>query len=86
MGGVTARGEVLWTPPDDVWTATDAGRFATANGFGDYASLHAWSVAEPEAFWRACTEFTGVRWRQPTVGDARRRRRCPACAGSPAPR
>ncbi len=65
MGVVTARGEVLWTPHDDAWTATDAGRFATANGFADYASLHAWSIAEPEAFWRACAEHTGVRWRHP---------------------
>ena len=65
MYNVTRRGEVLWRPPDDRWTATAAGRFAVAQGFDDYAALHAWSVGDPEAFWRACTEFTGVRWRRP---------------------
>ncbi len=60
----TDRGEVLWTPPADVWTATAAGRFATAQGFTDYASLHAWSVAERESFWRAATDFTGMRWHE----------------------
>ncbi|MBA3606102.1 MAG: acetoacetate--CoA ligase, partial [Acidimicrobiia bacterium] len=41
-----------------------AGGFAAAHGFPDYTELHAWSVAEPEAFWSAVTEFTGLRWRQ----------------------
>ncbi len=33
-------------------------RFGLA--FPDYASLHAWSVAEPERFWRAVWDFCGV--------------------------
>ena len=49
------RGEVLWTPPADAWTATAAGRFATAHGFDDYAALHAWSVDDLDGFWPAAT-------------------------------
>ena len=45
-----------------------------------------WSIADLDDFWRASTEFTGVRWATPADGDPRRRRRCPVCAGSPAPR
>jgi acetoacetyl-CoA synthetase len=60
----TDRGEVLWTPPADVWTATAAGRFATAHGFSDYTALHAWSIADRESFWREVTEFTGMRWHE----------------------
>ena len=59
------RGEILWSPPPDAWETTAAGRFATAHGYDDYAALHAWSVGDLEGFWRAVTEFTGVRWRDP---------------------
>ncbi len=31
----------------------------------DYRALHAWSVAEPHAFWRAVTEWTGVEFTTP---------------------
>jgi acetoacetyl-CoA synthetase len=58
------RGEVLWAPPTDAWSATAAGRFASAHGFTDYPSLHAWSIGDGEGFWRAATEFTAVRWRE----------------------
>ena len=82
------RGEILWTPPDDVLTATAAGRFAAAHGFDDYAALHAWSVADLDGFWSAVTDQLGVALAhdRPTAralgrrGDARRAR------GSPAPR
>lgn len=38
------------------------GAFAAARGFdpADYAGLHAWSVAEPDAFWRDVWEECGV--------------------------
>jgi len=63
-----ARGEVLWTPPRDVWSTTAAGRFATEHGYADYGALHRWSVTETDEFWRAVTTFTGVRWHdQPTA-------------------
>ena len=56
------RGEILWTPAADAWAASAAGRFATAQGFDDYAALHRWSVGDLDGFWRAATSFTGVRW------------------------
>jgi acetoacetyl-CoA synthetase len=56
------RGEVLWEPTS---TDTAAHRFARQHGHGDYASLHAWSVADLEGFWSAVADFTGVRWRTP---------------------
>ncbi|MDQ3738020.1 MAG: acetoacetate--CoA ligase, partial [Actinomycetota bacterium] len=58
----SGRGEVLWTPPDDAWTASAIGRFATRHGFSDYASLHAWSVSDVSGFWGAATEACGLRW------------------------
>ncbi len=58
----TRRGEVLWTPPEDAWTTTAAGRFATAHGHATYADLHAWSVADLDGFWSAVAADLGVRW------------------------
>jgi acetoacetyl-CoA synthetase len=57
------RGEVLWTPPADAWTATRLGRFAGAHGYDSYEALHRWSVTDLDGFWTAATEATGVRWR-----------------------
>ena len=65
------HGEVLYEPPPDTWTATAAGRFATSCGFSDYASLHAWSIGDLDAFWRAATSFTGVRWHDPPTSMRR---------------
>lgn len=31
----------------------------------DYAALHAWSIAEPAAFWSALSDYAGVRYHQP---------------------
>jgi acetoacetyl-CoA synthetase len=59
------RGEILWTPPDDAWDTTAMGRFATANGLDDFDELIRWSIGDLDTFWRASTEFTGVRWTTP---------------------
>jgi len=61
------RGEVLWTPPADAWSSTALGRFASEQGFDDYAELVRWSIADIDRFWAASTEFTGVRWIDPPV-------------------
>ena len=66
------RGEVLWTPPPDVWERTAAGRPASAAAVPT-PSLHAWSVGETGAFWAAATDFCGVRWRQPPAAMRRNR-------------
>ncbi len=65
---VGGRGEVLWSPPGDVWSATSAGRFATDHGMAGYAALHEWSVADRDGFWAAVTRWCGVRWHaEPTA-------------------
>lgn len=63
--GAVGRGEILWSPPDDVLTSSAAGRFAARHGFDDYADLHRWSITELDAFWRAVAEDCGVIWRRP---------------------
>jgi acetoacetyl-CoA synthetase len=57
------RGEVLWEPRPDAWTASRLGRFATTNGHGAYDDLHRWSVTDLDGFWTAATDATGLRWR-----------------------
>jgi acetoacetyl-CoA synthetase len=70
--------EPLWTPgPERVaraqltrfhdWAAGAAGAPAALPGDpqGSYDALHAWSVREPEAFWRAITEWYDVRFGAP---------------------
>jgi acetoacetyl-CoA synthetase len=68
------RGEVLWVPPDDAWSTSALGRFATRQGIDDFAALISWSIDDLDAFWHAATEFTGVRWSTPPAairdGDA----------------
>ncbi|MEO6988553.1 MAG: acetoacetate--CoA ligase [Aquihabitans sp.] len=57
------RGEILWSPPADVFASTAAGRFATRHGFTDYQSLHRWSVTDLEGFWGAVADDLDVMWR-----------------------
>jgi acetoacetyl-CoA synthetase len=64
-GAMTERGEVLWTPPADVWSATAAGRFATARGITSYDELHQWSITDLERFWSAVAQDLDVMWRTP---------------------
>lgn len=73
-----ATPEPLWTPgPERIARAQvtrfqdwAAGRHAAPAGvpgdpLGSYTALHAWSVGEPEAFWRAITEWYDVRFSAP---------------------
>nr|WP_211233164.1 acetoacetate--CoA ligase [Solirubrobacter soli] len=48
---------MLWTPPPDVFEATEIGRFAARNGFSSFDALQRWSVEDLEGFWRAVAEF-----------------------------
>jgi len=53
--------EPLWKPGADRIAASNLARFFREVGQPvDMAALHAWSVAEPEAFWRAIWSFAGV--------------------------
>lgn len=57
LGRVTARGEVLWRPTHERVAATAMHRFA---GGRDRATLHRWSVEQPEEFWPAVWEACGL--------------------------
>jgi acetoacetyl-CoA synthetase len=57
--------DALWTPTRERVEATNLRAFARASGVpsvaeGAYPELHEWSVRDPEAFWRAAWEWTGV--------------------------
>ena len=41
----------IWTPSPERAAQTGMGRFMALAGKKTYEALHAWSVAEPEAFW-----------------------------------
>ena len=73
-GGAThvAEGTVLWTPSPERCAASAMHRyieFVRARGVAvapdDYASLHAWSVADLEAFWASVWDFFAVRSEAP---------------------
>ncbi|RYE86298.1 MAG: acetoacetate--CoA ligase, partial [Hyphomicrobiales bacterium] len=59
---VTETGKILWQPSRERTAATAFARFATGAGFDpeDYAGLHRWSIAEPEAFYARLWDFLGV--------------------------
>ena len=65
----------MWQPSPERVAATNMARFMEdvrrQHGveIDDYADLYAWSIREPEAFWRAVWSFCDV------VGDAGRARR-----------
>ena len=50
----------LWTPAPGRVSHSQLFAFATSVGMADYPQLHAWSVGEPGAFWRAVWEFCGL--------------------------
>jgi acetoacetyl-CoA synthetase len=63
--------EKLWEPSSEQIRNAALTRFTqfieqrTARIFSSYTSLHAWSVENPEEFWSAVWEFTGIRARSP---------------------
>ena len=64
-----------------------AGRFATAPRLRRLrASCTRWSIADLDGFWAAVDRVHGRALDDAADRDARRRRRCPASAGSPARR
>jgi len=51
----------LWTPTPERAAATTLARFMRLAGKKSYDELHAWSVADREAFWNQLWEFCAVR-------------------------
>ena len=62
-------GPIIWTPPPAAATTSNLARFmaylsSQGHPFVDYDELLAWSTSDVTEFWRAATEFTGVRWHE----------------------
>lgn len=52
----------IWTPSAEQVAATRLHAFAAAQGLpDDYATIHAWSIEEPDVFWAAVWDFGEVR-------------------------
>jgi acetoacetyl-CoA synthetase len=73
------RGEIVWTPPPGVRSTSRIGAFldwlveSRGLAFAGYPDLWQWSVDDLDGFWRACTEWSGVRWYdRPRAALARR--------------
>jgi acetoacetyl-CoA synthetase len=64
------RGEVVWSPPADVRATSRIGAFldwledTLGLRFDGYHDLWRWSVDDLDGFWRACTEWSGIRWHE----------------------
>lgn len=56
-----SRGALLWSPAPSSALA----RFAKAHGFDSYDQVLDWSLTQPNEFWLATTDFTGVIWDAP---------------------
>ena len=56
---------VVWTPPPDVHTTTEIGRFAARYGFDSFDALRRWSVKDLEGFWQAVWDFFELRAQTP---------------------
>jgi acetoacetyl-CoA synthetase len=71
------RGEILWSPPDDVRAHTRIGQFLDwleaerGLAFPGYAELWQWSVDDLDGFWSSFTEWAGVRWHDQPRGHPR---------------
>jgi acetoacetyl-CoA synthetase len=51
----------LWSPSPERIASTLVAQFMKKAGQGSYAELHAWSIANKEAFWKLVWDFCGVR-------------------------
>jgi acetoacetyl-CoA synthetase len=64
-------GKILWTPPADLATGTEIGRYMTWLGrerqleLGSYDELWQWSVDDLKGFWSSIWEFFGIRAHTP---------------------
>jgi len=66
---ITSEMTPLWTPSPARAAGTHLTAFARAAAaaagrpLDDYWALHAWSVAEPDAFWQTCLRESGLPYR-----------------------
>jgi acetoacetyl-CoA synthetase len=65
---MSPRGRVTWTPDADAWSRSRLADFTShvaAHGgpvLSDYEATLEWSLRESGAFWKAVSEWSGVRW------------------------
>ena len=60
MAWVGQVSEPIWVPDPARAALSAMARFCDAHGFTEYPELHRWSVAEPDAFWAALWDWTGM--------------------------
>ena len=64
-------GDILWSPPSDLSSSTEIGRYMTwlarehDRRFDSYDELWQWSVDDLEGFWSSIWEFFGIRAHTP---------------------
>ncbi len=69
--GTLARGDVLWSPPDDARERTELGRYLTwleterGRRFEGYHDLWQWSISDLEGFWASIWDFFEIRAHTP---------------------
>jgi acetyl-CoA synthetase len=76
--------EAAWTPAPDVVASANLTRFIAACGRRDYDDLLAWSVSEPEAFYRRLFAFLDYRFFTPftrAMDDSQGREHVRWCIG-----
>ena len=62
-----ATSDIVWSPTRELAQSCALSRFidrvtsVTGRAFSNYEELHAWSVAQPEIFWREALEFLEIR-------------------------
>ena len=70
-------GDILWSPPADLATSTEIGRYMTWLGrergrtLRSYDELWQWSVDDLEGFWSSIWDFFGIRAHTPVRPRAR---------------
>ena len=57
--------EVVWTPSEDVLEQANVVRLMRRHGFSSYRELVARSIEDPEWFWPAAVEDTGIELYEP---------------------
>ena len=90
---MSPRGRVTWTPDADAWSRSRLADFTShvaAHGgpvLSDYEATLGWSLRESGAFWKAVSEWSGVRWYdEPSTSLAGDAMSCPERSGSPTAR
>ncbi|MDX2155928.1 MAG: AMP-binding protein [Hyphomicrobiaceae bacterium] len=60
-----ANDEIAWHPSPETVADANLTRFIAASGRRDHDDLLAWSIAEPEAFYRSLLAYVGYRFTKP---------------------